>query len=393
MTLSAHFYIHPWDFYDIGAEVFLDRLVDLGITGVNLAFSHPGISAISPMNPFRTLYYGESGAVFFHPERTSYNWTPMKPRPSREMEDPEYVRFMIEQIQARKLNLWAWVIYACNPHQALEHPRSARIDPFGNPHVAQLSPSSRNFRHYCIGMTEDIMEQAMPDSVILEGLHYFPWDYGLPNKVSLVQLTPYQEFLLGLDFSDIIGSMAKKYRLDPDDLQGKVAATLQESLCREPSEEEMKTPVTEEFLEDKFDGNLSRYLIVREAAASLLFENISRTVRSYKKSVTYAGSLDKFETGLDFFRIRKSIDRYIVKLSDDIRKVEEQVRSIRKSILPASEIIARIDPADFGTKDGFITTLSAMAKTDIHGFSFYNYALLRPEQLDWIAEAKSIWLE
>lgn len=389
--MRAYFYAHPWDLYDIGVEIALDRLVDLGITGVNLALCHPAISAVSPMNPFRTVYYGEDGAVYFHPDSGSYSWTAMKPKASRETDDPEYVNFLVEQAKARKLAVWPWVIYGHNHYQAREHPRAARVDPFGNPHVAQMAPSSRNFRLYCLGMTEDILDQVQPESFLIEGLNYYPWDYGLPNKTELVRLSPYQKFLLSLDFSDGTASMARKYRVNVDDLQGQIAAYLQDSLRRDPSDEDMQIEITEKFLEDKFEGELSNYLVAREAAASLLFENVARLIRSQKKSVTYAGSINKLETGLDLFRLRKSVDRYLLDITDDIREMEESIQAIRSQILPNSEIMARIVPAQFSTQDSFSTTLNALVNLGVDGFSFYNFGLLRPLHLQWINACKELW--
>lgn len=391
MPSRAHFYAHPWDLYDIGVEIALDRLVDLGIQGVNLALCHPAISAVSPMNPFRTVYYGEDGAVYFHPDSGSYSWTAIKPKASRETDDPEYVHFLLEQMKARGLSVWPWVVYGYNNFQAREHPRSARVDPFGNPHVAQMAPSSRNFRLYCLGMTEDILDQVEPESVVIEGLNYFPWDYGLPNKTELVRLSPYQKFLLSLDFSDGTASMARKYQVNVDDLQGQVAAYLQDSLRRDPSDEEMKVEITESYLEDKFDGLLARYLVAREAAASLLFENVARLIRGQKKAVTYAGSVNKLETGLDLFRLRKSVDRYLLDITDDVREMEEAVESIRSQILPSSEIMARIVPSQFASKDGFLATLKALGNCGVDGFSFYNFGLLRPAHLEWIEAARPLW--
>lgn len=391
MALSAHFYVHPWDLYDIGVEIALDRILEVGVGGLVLAMAHPTLCAVSPMNPFRTVYYSEDGAVYFHPQSSFYSWTPMKAKASRETEDPEYIFFLMEQIRARKMTTWAWLQYGWNNRLAREHPRSARVDAFGNPHIAQMSPSSRNFRLYCQGMTEDLLEALDPDSVVVEGLGYYPWDHGLPNRQALVSLTPYQAFLLSLDFSDGVASIARKYQVPIDDLQGQIAAYLQNALRREPTEEERNQEVTEKFLEDKFDGLLSRYLVAREAAASLLLENVCRQVRGRKKPVTYAGSTDPLETGLDLFRVRKTVDRYLVKLTDDVRELEEAVRSLRERILPSSEIIARVDPSDYPSEDGLVMTLKAMREHGVQGFAFYNFGLLRPLHLKWLETAREIW--
>jgi hypothetical protein len=297
----------------------------------------------------------------------------------------------MSQILARKMTTWAWVTYSWNNAMAVEHPRSARVDPFGNPHVAQMSPSSRNFRLYCQGITEDIIDQVDPESIILDGLHYYPWDHGLPNQTALVRLSPFQKFLLGLDFSDGVSSMAKKYEVSVDDLQGQIAAYLQDSLRRDPSEEEMEQEITEEFLSEKFDGMLNRYLVAREAASSMLFENIARMVRGRKKKVNFCGSTQPLETGLDFFRMRKSIDRYIIRVTDDVRDMEEQMKAFRAVILPTSEIIARVAPADFASEDGFLNTLKAMVNHGVNGFAFYNFGLLRPVHLKWIEAAREFW--
>lgn len=388
MARSIHFFLNPWDFHDIGVEIVLDRLVELGATGVNLAFTNGGRSSVSPMNPFRTLYYGEEGAVYFQPEPASYNWTPMKPKASRETEDPEFVSFMIEQVRARKLSLWAWVQFALNPHLAREHPRTARVDPFGNPHPAQLSPSSRNFRHYCLGVAEDVVEKLDPDAVILDALGYLPWDAGLRDKECLFRLTPFQELLLGLDFSDGVASMARKFQVKADDLQGQVAAFLQQTLRDQPAKEALEQKLSADFIEEQFDGQLARYLVAREAAASLLFENVSRVVRGHKKAVAFPGQMEVLQCGLDPFRLRRSVDHCIFRPAENVGAIGEQVETLRKQMLPNCQFIARIDPGEYASADGLRTTVQNLAAAEVDGFAFYNFGLLRPHHLKWIEEVR-----
>ena len=391
MPKPVIFYCYPWDLYDVGADIALDQIAEAGATGVSLAMVYHMVTAISPMNPYRTIYYGEDGVVFFQPDKSNYAWTTMIPRASREVDDPDYVKFLMEQSYARRLNFGVWVNFAYNNHLARSHPKAAKVDAFGNPHGAQLTPSSREFRMYCVSLAEDICEQVKPDEFVMQGLSYLPWRYGLSHLKTLSPLTPLQEFLLSLDFSKGTKSIAKKYNIDAEVLQEAVADELRMSFLKRPTTEEMEEEVTPEFVEEMFEGYVARYLICQEAAASLLFENVAKAIRGGRRKLTYTGPTDPIMNGLDLFRIRKSIDRLVVQFPTDREELAAAVKQTREALLETSELMASVSPGDFSTMESFHAHLGALNDAGVDGYFIYNYALLKPEHFDWMKSAKQYW--
>lgn len=387
MAKPVIFYCYPWDLYDSGADVALDQMVEVGATGVSVALVYHMVTAVSPMNPFRTIYYGEDGVVFFQPDKSNYAWTTMVPRPSREVDDPDYLKYLVEQAYARRLTFGAWVNFGYSNTLASTYPKAAKVDAFGNPHGAQLSPSSRDFRMYCVNLAEDIGEQVKPDEFVVQGLSYFPWRHGLSHLNTLSPLTPLQEFYLSLDFSKGTKSIATKYQIDADALQEAVADELRVSFLKRPTSEQMEQVITGEFIESLFDGYISRYLICQEAAASLLFENVSKTVRGRRRKMTYTGPTDPLVHGLDLFRIKRSIDRLVVRFPTDREALAETVTSTREQLLDGTDLMASISPGDFNSPEGFSAYLGALNDAGVDGYFIYNYAMLKPEHFDWIKAA------
>ncbi len=391
MAKPAVFFCYPWDLYDYGADFALDQMVEAGATGVSVGLNSTGVTSLAPMNPFRTVYYGEEGVVFFKPDKGAYTWTTLFPKVSREVDDPEYLLFLTDLIRSRELKFGAWVNYAFNSHLALSHQKSAKVDVFGNSHSAQLSPSDRDFRLYSTGITEDIFEQVKPNELVIQGLSYFRWDYGFRDKEVLLNLSPIQEFLLSLDFSEGTMSMAKKSGLLPEDLRNAVIDLLRESLIQDPSETEMNTVIDAAFVDTLFDGAISRYLSVQEAAASLLFEDVARVAKAAGGKVATVGPFSQIENGLDIFRIKKSIDRLIVKFPDDREELKAMVTQMRKDLRPTIELIARVTPPEFESRISLQSTLALLDEAGIDGYFFYNFGLMRPEHLQWLKELKPYW--
>lgn len=391
MSKPVVFFCYPWDLYDIGADVALDQMVEAGATGVSVALAYHMVTAVAPMNPFRTIYYGEDGVVFFKPDKAYYSWTSMVPRPSKEVDDPEYLKYLVEQAYTRRLTFGCWINFAYNNHLASTHPKSAKMDAFGNPHGAQLSPSNRDFRMYCVNMTEDVCDQIKPDELVLQGLSYYPWKYGLAQLKALTPLTPLQEFLLGLDFSPGTMSMAKKFNIDADALQEAVADHLRLSFLKQPKPEEMEEEITDEQIEGLFDGALARYLVCQEAAASLLFENVSKVVRNRKRKLTYTGSTDRVANGLDLFRIKTSLDRLVVHFPSERGQLAQAVERTRAQLLEGTGLMASVCPADFNSVDAFTAYVGSLNDAGVDGYYVYNHALLKPDHLEWLKAAKAYW--
>ena len=97
-------FTYPWDLHDEGIDRALDIIVEgAGLKGVSLAVSYHISTYFLPHNPVRKLYYGEHGAVYFHPQEELYSKTKIRPHLSHVVEGEDYLREIVDKIKERDL--------------------------------------------------------------------------------------------------------------------------------------------------------------------------------------------------------------------------------------------------------------------------------------------------
>ena len=170
-SFLASLYTYPWDLADDGLDLALDRIADLAACGeVLLTPCYHRSEYYLPHNPRRPVYYGENGAVYFSPDMSRYEGTPISPRVSREVTDPAWFDRMVEAIRGRGLGFSAWMVYTFQNHLSERDPEFARHDAFGTPHVGALSTAPREVRDYFTALTAEILDRFRPDAVWVESL-------------------------------------------------------------------------------------------------------------------------------------------------------------------------------------------------------------------------------
>jgi hypothetical protein len=358
-----------------------------GCNSVALAMSYHVSTYFLPHNPRRKLYYGEDGAIYFHPDESYYTGSRIRPRVSEVVTGPEYMPAMVEKMRARGLKFWAWLVYCYNHHLPAQFRDAAKHDAFGNPCLAQLCPASPDFRTYALGLTRDIVTNYKPDVVHLESLSYLHFRYGFRNPKVLVNITPFQEFLMGLCFCRHCITAADSAGMDGEAFKTDVADYLERELARNPTPEEMK-PFTEETIRETFGGRLARYLDVRTQTATSLFLAAAQIVHDAGGRTSHAGLGDQWVNGLDSGRLREALDIVPVGIAGEAGELPTKVAEIREGLAPNVEVLADIRPANFTSKEEMANRLRALGKAGVDGFTFYNYGLIRREHLKWIGAAQ-----
>ena len=75
--------LFAWDLCDEGVEQVLGRVADLGVTSLYLASNYHAGWFVLPHNPKRKCHFVEDGAAYYHPARSLYESTPLKPQIAR----------------------------------------------------------------------------------------------------------------------------------------------------------------------------------------------------------------------------------------------------------------------------------------------------------------------
>jgi hypothetical protein len=381
-------YTYPWDLTDEGLDRSLDRIANLArCQEVMLAVSYHLATYFLPHNPRRPIYFGGEGAVYFTPDKKRYARTSIEPDVSPVVTGPDYLHKIREAIQKRGLRFGAWIVYMFNHRLPAKYPQFAKHDAFGNPYPGQLSPAPADVQEYAVALTGDIVENYRPSAVHVESLSRLHYSYGFLNPKVLSRIPPRAEFLLGLCFNP--ASMANAYMagMDAGKFRQEVAAWLRPRLARLPKREDLG-PVDEAWIAEAFGGQLRRYLDAGRKQTTALWRRVADTIHrgGAKLQTVIATPRGAFGTDLDP-SINPHIDRVTINPIENLEAGQREIRELKAQIASNGVVMVSLQPGKFTEPGPLEQQLHAAPLAGAGGATFYNYGLLREEQLGFIGRA------
>lgn len=378
-------FTYPWDLADEGPKRALDVIQEgAHLNGVSLAVAYHIATYFLPHNPRRTFYFGEDGMVLFTPDEKVWKGVKLRPHVSEVVEGKDWLPKVVEPIKKRGLHLTAWTVYFYNHYLARTYPECAKRDALGNPHLAQLCPANPDVRRYALALTEDIAVNVKPDALYIESLSYLPFGYGLRNPKILTPIPPRAEFLLGICFCDHCVRAAAQ-GLDAARLRGHVATWLERALAKMPTGDDL-APADDEWIDTVFESRLQHYLAARSETVASLYEDVVKKARTFgdvrieSDRATDAGLK---RSGLLPSRINRATDR----LGIGVPTRPEDVAAKRQGLPAEKKLLANLQPSHVMSEEAIVKSVNEAKAAGVDGFTFYNYGLLRLEQLRWIGTA------
>ncbi len=380
-------FTYPWDLDDEGIERALDVIQkDAGLNGVSLTPAYHISTYFLPHNPRRKIYYGEDGMILFQPDESRWAKTKLRPRVSHLVQNRDWLPRMAEAIKKRGLHLTAWTVYFYNHHLARTFPEVSKQDALGNRYPSLICPANPEARAYALALTDDIMRQLRPDSMYIESLSYLHFGYGFMNPKIFSPIAPRHEFLLGLCFCEHCVKAAAR-GLDAVKFRSDVAAYLETELPKIPSPADLKlSPNSPDWQNAAFDSRLQHYLNARMETATSLYEETVRLIKSFGAvpiETEFPSPGNRVRQGLVPERLLKILDRVTVGVPERAESVQAQ----RKNVPAGMKLLANFQPLHLPSREAAIKAVQGARAAGVDGFSFYNYGLLRMEQLRWIGEA------
>jgi hypothetical protein len=248
-------------------------------------------------------------------------------------------------------------------------------------------------RNYALALTEDIVANYRPEAVVIESLSYLHFEYGFLNPKVYAEITPFCRFLMGLCFCPHCLEAADRAGMEADEFQDKVADFLEERLPRNPTAGENK-PISSEIIDEAFDGGLKKYLDARAHTATSLLREVVKVIRSYGDVAIAMGMPSETSgriTGLRPEGASLLLNRVFTHPPDDAIKMSGALAEWRRSLPAEIKILAQINPEHIKGREDLSARLKACRDAGYNGFTFYNYGLLRMDQLEWIGAAREVW--
>ncbi|GIQ68807.1 hypothetical protein DUZ99_13785 [Xylanibacillus composti] len=383
-------FVYPWDLYDEGISRALHRIKAMDIDRILLAVSYHSGKFFLPHNPQKTIYYHDSGSIYFTPDLTSYGV--LKPATGEAYrqymanrqpdEAPDLLQAVLAEAHACGLEVYAWVVGLHNSRLGTQFPMVTVRNAYGESYRHALCPAHEECRHYAVQMIDDLASGYEGlDGIVLESFDYMGLLHGDHHELIAVPEPDRLEALLGLCFCDRCKSGAAERGIDADELQRKVRLAVERiGKCEAPELES-----TDELLQ--------AYMDMRARFVEALYSSVRETVLSRGKPLPVWSTLWLAEGanpalyGVNTASLSRYVDGWIACYPSNESNVSAFAESVRQQLgdAPFAAGIRMIAPETV-SPDQMQRYIRAYQKEDVRDLCFYNYGLASEAVLEQIRE-------
>lgn len=379
---------YPWDLLDEGVENAAERLVEMGISEINLATNYHSVQAFLPHNPERRTFFAHASSYF----QPGDEYDRLAPVPNENMGDEDWLSRIVDGIEETSLTLNSWTVGCHNSRLGMANPDLALKNPHGDPLVFGLCPSNPDVQAYLRNLLSDIDSRAPFERIELEMFDYFyGTGFGWHHDKFHTRLGTLGEFLFGLCFCEHCRENAAQVGVDVETAR-KVCRHTVDAIAegRLPFDTSPET-----WLES--NAAVAAYAEVRMETLESVYADL-RSAASNTKVGYYVGFFDVEQTwlhGADLDALANHVDYYSVMAYESSR--DEAVSTYRSATqnTPDVPIHAGVLPGHPAVHDSKTTAeiVKGLVDAGAPRISFYNYGLLPERNLTWIESAIEPYVE
>jgi hypothetical protein len=403
--INAGIFLHPWDILDEGSEQVFSRIKEAGIRHVNLATSYHSGRYILPHNPKRKTYFAEEGVVYFRPDPSFFEDTPIKPRMSSQFPDVDIVALATEEARKYGIGVNSWTVTLHNSRLGRAHPEAAVVNPYGDTDYNFLCPNNPHSRKFLIGLVRNLAEKYQLEAIQLESAGYI-WglEHGDHHEMLGTQVEPFTSDLMGICFCKNCVAKMEKEGLHADSLRKLVKSVVDLSfdtptnvLHRIPVEETLRNSyVLSTDIEE-----LHELLRFKRATVNSLFEDAKDALKSSNPNVKLrvigaggftgggSGVMGRGSEGINLHDLAKIVDGIdLIAYVSDPEMVYYHVQWVKFEV-GSCPIYVALRPSfpTLYTKESIEAEVVAAMQAGASGVEFYNYGWTSLRNLGWVKQS------
>lgn len=374
---------YPWDLLDEGVQTVADRLVDLGISEINLATNYHTVQTFLPHNPERRTFFARPSA-YFQPDD---GYGELKPVVNERMGEADWLETIDRQLADTPVSLNSWTIGCHNSRLGMAHPGHALENAFGDDLVFGLCPSRPAVQRYLRTLLSDLDSRASFERIELETFDYFyGTGFGWHHDKFHTELGDLGEFLFGLCFCESCREHARDAGVDAEAVAERVRSTVD--------------AISNGVVPHDVDVGgwlrsypaVAAYVDVRCNTLTDLYGRLADAVDTADLGA-YVG-MKSPETswmhGLDLHALSDSLDYVTVMAYRESATATIHCLQTARAVTDLP-VHAGILPAHPFVYDEATTVeiVDALAASNCERVSVYNYGLLPERNLEWVGEAIS----
>ncbi len=192
---------------------------------------------------------------------------------------------------------------------------------------------------------------------------------------------------MGLDFNPAAIEHAESSGFDGKKFQKDVAEWLRPRLARLPTADD-RLPATSQWLEEAFEGRLRQWLKLAQENTTALWTQVADIIRDGDAKIQSVAATDESADRSDVLPPTNGyLDRVTVGPFESVGEGRRHVQRITGQINEGGGVMVSTQPGRM-TKSSELEAEVRLAKeVGAVGCTFYNYGLLREEQLGFIGSA------
>jgi len=379
MTFAT--WAYPWDLIDEGVESVADRLLDLGISEINLATNYHTVQTYLPHNPERRTFFAHPSSYF----QPGEGYGDLEPVPNERMGGDDWLATIDRELADTSVSLNSWTVGCHNSRLGMEHPEYALQNAFGDALVFGLCPSRPAVQAYLVALLDDLDDRANFERIELETFDYFyGTGFGWHHDKFHTRLGDLGEFLFGLCFCDDCRANAREAGVDADAVAETVRSTVDAiSGGQFPHDVDVGGWL-------RSHPEVAAYVDVRAETLTDLYERLAEAVDDAELGayVGMKGTENSWMHGMDLEALSEPLD-YVTVMA--YRETREETVGCLQTAQALTEVPAHagVLPAHPFVYDETTTVdiVDGLVASGADRVSFYNYGLLPERNLDWIGDA------
>jgi hypothetical protein len=374
---------YPWDILDEGPNRFADRLVELGVSEVNLATNYHSVQAFLPHNPERRTVFAHASSYF----QPAGPYGSLEPVSYEQMGDDDWIEKIGRTLDDTDISLNSWTVGCHNSRLGMSHPEATLTNAHDDDLVFGLCPSNPDVREFLRALLVDLDDRSYFDRIELESFDYFyGTGFGWHHDKFHTRLGKLGEFLFGLCFCSHCTQRAEEQGVDVDEARQTVRETV------------------DDIAEGKFPHDVdiagwlsahpsvASYIDVRSDALTELYRELADAVNSAELGcyIGFFGVEDTWMHGYDLNELSDVLDYFTVIAYESSPEAAKKRFRIAQQFTDAP-LHAGVLPGHPAVYDEstLVGIVSALDDVGAERISFYNYGLLPEKNLDWIKSAIS----
>ena len=368
-----------WDLVDDGIEDSVRYLgQELGLDAISVATAYHTFQQLRPQRPGAKLLTANTAAVYFQPDPALYQETVLRPHVAPLARRANPLARLAGACQREGLDLISWTVGLHNSHLAVNYPRCAERNAYGDNLGWSLCPGDPDVRAYMIALCRDLVLNYRVRRLELESCGFGGYGHAHYHVKDGVNLGAVGRWLFGLSFSRGCLDRARERGIDGEGLEGWVRGRLHEVF--------RGGGPLEGGLEEFAAGHpeLQAYQAMREDLVISLVEEV-REATGVEVSFLLMG--DRWGAGIDAARMAATADLVeILAYVDAPEKITQRLAAMRETVPDLRRLVVGLQayyPCAVDA-EGLLAQVQAARREGVEQLSYYNYGIMPRPNLGWL---------